>query len=143
VPQRVTAIVRRIRRSALPEILAVSLSTALAIIGATFLITPERYTSPTWRPLWAFASPAAWATVMILTGAITALVVLTRREWAPAPMIAQAGIWGTLGALTTWGAVGGGVPSAAVIYTLPAWLCLVLVLIYASEALEPADGPRR
>lgn len=136
MPLRVAVIVTRIRRSAFPEIVAVSLSAALVAIGLTFALAPDRFQTPTWQPMWAFASPLAWALAAIFVGALSALVVLRWRELAPAPLILQTGIWGTISALITWGTIGGGVPSAAVIYALPGWLCLLLVVLYISEARD-------
>lgn len=134
--RRVAQLVTRIRRSAFPEIVAVSLSAALVAIGLTFAIAPHRFNTPTWAPMWEFASPVAWALAAIFTGTLSALVVLRWRELAPAPLILQTGIWGTISALITWGTLGGGVPSAAVIYALPGWLCLLLVVLYISEARD-------
>lgn len=139
MPRRVAQFVVRIRRSAFPEIVAVSLSVALVAIGLTFVLAPDRFQTPTWAPMWAFASPLAWALASIFVGALSALVVLRWRELAPAPLILQTGIWGTISALITWGTIGGGVPSAAIIYALPGWLCLLLVVLYISEARHPDD----
>ena len=133
MPRRVAQLVVRIRRSAFPEIVAVSLSAALVAIGLTFVLAPHRLQTPTWAPMWAFASPLAWALASIFVGTLSALVVLRWRELAPAPLILQTGIWGTISALITWGAIGGGVPAASVIYTVPAWLSLLLVMLYISE----------
>ncbi|MCO0632840.1 hypothetical protein NGH33_02505 [Micrococcus yunnanensis] len=137
MPRRVAQLVVRIRRSAFPEIVAVSLSAALVAIGLTFVLAPDRFQTPTWAPMWAFASPVAWALAAVFAGTLSALVVLRWRELAPAPLILQTGIWGTISALITWGAAGGGVPAAAVIYTVPAWLSLLLVVLYISEARHP------
>lgn len=139
MPRRVAQLVTRIRRSAFPEIVAVSLSAALVAIGLTFALAPARFQTPTWQPMWAFASPLAWALASIFVGTLSALVVLRWRELAPAPLILQTGIWGTISALVTWGAIGGGVPAAAIIYSLPGWLSLLLVMLYISEARHP-DG---
>ena len=139
MPRRVAVIVTRIRRSAFPEIVAVSLSAALVAIGLTFALAPDRFQTPTWAPMWAFASPVAWALAAVFAGTLSALVVLRWRELAPAPLILQTGIWGTISALITWGTLGGGVPAAAVIYSLPGWLCLLLVTLYISEARHPDD----
>lgn len=136
MPRRVAQLVVRIRRSAFPEIVAVSLSAALVAIGLTFALAPDRFQTPTWAPMWAFASPLAWALASIFVGTLSALVVMRWRELAPAPLVLQTGIWGTISALITWGAAGGGVPSAAVIYALPSWLCLLLVVLYISEARD-------
>lgn len=137
MPRRVAQLVVRIRRSAFPEIVAVTLSAALVAIGLTFALAPDRFQTPTWAPMWAFASPLAWALASVFVGALSALVVLRWRELAPAPLILQTGVWGTISALVTWGAMGGGVPAAAVIYTVPAWLSLLLVMLYISEARHP------
>ena len=139
MPRRVAQLVVRIRRSAFPEIVAVSLSAALVAIGLTFALAPDRFQTPTWAPMWQFASPVAWALAAVFAGTLSALVVLRWRELAPAPLILQTGIWGTISALITWGAAGGGVPAAAVIYTVPAWLSLLLVVLYISEARHPDD----
>ena len=136
----VTTIVARIRRSAFPEVVAVSLSLALAAVGSTFALAPGRFNTPTWHPLWAFASPLAWALTCVFVGALSALVVYRWREFSPAPLIVQTTIWGTISALITWGTIDGGVPSAAIIYGLPGWLCLLLVVLYISEARCPT-GP--
>lgn len=143
MPRRVAQLVVRIRRSAFPEIVAVSLSAALVALGLTFALAPGRFNTPTWQPMWAFASPAAWALAAIFTGTLSALVVLSWLEFAPAPLILQTGIWGTIGALITWGTIGGGVPAAAIIYTLPGWLCLLLVILYISEARHPDTAAPR
>ena len=140
MPRRVAQLVVRIRRSAFPEIVAVSLSAALVAIGLTFVLAPDRFNTPTWAPMWQFASPLAWALASIFVGTLSALVVLRWRELAPAPLILQTGIWGTISALITWGAMGGGVPAASVIYTVPAWLCLLLVVLYVSEARYPGTA---
>lgn len=137
MPRRVAQLVVRIRRSAFPEIVAVSLSAALVAIGLTFVVAPDRFQTPTWAPMWQFASPLAWALASVFVGALSALVVLRWRELAPAPLILQTGIWGMISALITWGAIGGGVPAASVIYTVPAWLSLLLVMLYISEARHP------
>lgn len=139
MPRRVAQLVVRIRRSAFPEIVAVSLSAALVAIGLTFALAPDRFNTPTWQPMWAFASPLAWALAAVFAGTLSALVVLRWREFAPAPLILQTGIWGTISTLITWGAAGGGVPAAAVIYTVPAWLSLLLVVLYVSEARHPDE----
>lgn len=139
MPRRVAQLVTRIRRSAFPEIVAASLSAALVAIGLTFVLAPGRFQTPTWQPMWQFASPLAWALASIFVGALSALVVLRWRELAPAPLILQTGIWGTISALITWGTLGGGVHAAAVIYSLPGWLCLLLVVLYISEARDPDD----
>ena len=136
MPRRVAQLVVRIRRSAFPEIVAVSLSAALVAIGLTFALAPDRFQTPTWAPMWAFASPVAWALAAVFAGTLSALVVLRWRELAPAPLVLQTGIWGTISALVTWGAIGGGVPAASVIYTVPAWLSLLLVMLYISEARD-------
>ncbi|MCV7566332.1 hypothetical protein M3E78_012195, partial [Micrococcus luteus] len=115
------------------------LSAALVAIGLTFVLAPGRFQTPTWAPMWQFASPLAWALASIFVGVLSALVVLRWRELAPAPLVLQTGIWGTISALITWGAMGGGVPAAAVIYTVPAWLSLLLVVLYVSETRYP-DG---
>ena len=120
-----------------------SLSAALVAIGVTFALVPDRFQTPTWAPMWAFASPAAWSLAAIFAGTLSALVVLRWREFAPAPLILQTGIWGTIGALITWGTIGGGVPAAAIIYTLPGWLCLLLVILYISEARHPDTAAPR
>ncbi len=138
MPRRVAQLVVRIRRSAFPEIVAVSLSAALVAIGLTFVLAPDRFQTPTWAPMWEFASPIAWALAAVFAGTLSALVVLRWRELAPAPLILQTGIWGTISALITWGTMGGGVPAAAVIYTVPAWLSLLLVVLYVSESRYPA-----
>ena len=139
MPRRVAQLVVRIRRSAFPEIVAVSLSATLVAIGLTFALAPARFQTPTWAPMWEFASPLAWALAAVFAGTLSALVVLRWRELAPAPLILQTGIWGTISALITWGTIGGGVPSAAIIYALPSWLCLLLVVLYISEARHPDD----
>lgn len=139
MPRRVAQLVVRIRRSAFPEIVAVSLSAALIAIGLTFALAPDRFQTPTWTPMWAFASPLAWALAAVFAGTLSVLVVLRWRELAPGPLILQTGIWGTISALITWGTIGGGVPSAAIIYALPSWLCLLLVVLYISEARHPDD----
>lgn len=139
MPRRVAQLVVRIRRSAFPEIVAVSLSAALVAIGLTFALAPHRFQTPTWAPMWEFASPVAWALAAVFAGTLSALVVLRWRELAPAPLILQTGIWGTISALITWGTLGGGVPSAAIIYALPSWLCLLLVALYIAEARHPDD----
>jgi len=139
----VAQLVTRIRRSAFPEIVAVSLSAALVAIGLTFVLAPGRFQTPTWAPMWQFASPAAWALAAVFAGTLSTLVVLRWRELAPAPLILQTGIWGTISALVTWGAIGGGVPAAAIIYSLPGWLSLLLVMLYISEARHPDDTVAR
>ena len=139
MPRRVAQLVIRIRRSAFPEIVTVSLSAVLVAIGLTFALAPHRFQTPTWAPMWQFASPAAWALAAVFAGGLSALVVLRWRELAPGPLILQTGIWGTISALITWGTIGGGVPAAAIIYALPGWLCLLLVVLYISEARHP-DG---
>lgn len=138
MPRRMAQLVVRIRRSAFPEIVAVSLSVALVALGLTFALASDRFTTPTWAPMWEFASPLAWAIAAVFSGTLSALVVLRWRELAPAPLILQTGIWGTISALITWGTIGGGVPAAAVIYTVPAWLSLLLVVLYVSESRYPA-----
>lgn len=140
MPRRVAQLVTRIRRSAFPEIVAVSLSAALVAIGLTFALAPDRFQTPTWQPMWQFASPVAWALASVFAGTLSVLVVLRWRELAPAPLILQTGIWGTISALVTWGAIGGGVPAAAIIYSLPGWLSLLLVMLYISEARHPDDA---
>ena len=139
MPRRVAQLVTRIRRSAFPEIVAVSLSAALVAIGLTFALAPARFQTTTWQPMWQFASPLAWALAAVFAGGLSVLVVLRWRELAPAPLILQTGIWGTISALVTWGAIGGGVPAAAIIYSLPGWLSLLLVMLYISEARHPDD----
>ena len=143
MPRRVAQLVVRIRRSAFPEIVAVSLSAALVGIGLTFALASDRFQTPTWAPLWAFASPIAWALAAVFAGTLSVLVVLRWRELAPAPLIMQTGIWGVMAALIGWGAVGGGVPAAPVVYALPGWLCLLLVVLYISEARHPDDTAAR
>lgn len=143
MPRRVAQLVTRIRRSAFPEIVAASLSAALVAIGLTFVLAPDRFQTPTWQPMWAFASPLAWALASIFVGTLSALVVLRWRELAPAPLVLQTGIWGTISALITLGAIGGGVPAASVIYTVPAWLSLLLVMLYISEARETDEKADR
>ena len=44
-----------------------------------------------------------------------------------------------LGAGAVIDAIGSGVPAASVIYTVPAWLSLLLVMLYISEARHPDD----
>ena len=53
-----------------------------------------------------------------------------------APLGLAAGFDAHSAALIGWGAVGGGVPAAPVVYALPGWLCLLLVALYISEARE-------
>ncbi|KYK04826.1 hypothetical protein AUV08_01485 [Micrococcus sp. CH7] len=143
MPRSVAQLVVRIRRSAFPEIVAVSLSAALVAIGLTFVLAPDRFQTATWAPMWQFASPLAWALASIFVGTLSALVVLRWRELAPAPLVLQTGIWGTISALITWGAMGGGVPAASVIYTVPAWLSLLMVVLYVSEARHPDQMAHR
>lgn len=138
---RLHRLVRRIQRSALPEILACTLSAGMALIGLSFIALSHRYAAATWGPMWEFASHHAWGIVMIAVGLTSVFVVWAKREWAPAPLVLQTALWAIMATLIAAGFAQGGVPSAVVIYAIPAWLNLVLVLIYTDEARDDDDEP--
>lgn len=144
LPRRVHEAIRLISRSKFPEVVAVTLSVVMTGIGTSLVLVPERYRTPTFLPAWHFASPLAWAAAMILVGLTSILIVTARREWAPAPMIAQTCIWGIWSALTGISVASppGGVPSAPFVYTGCTWLALLLSTLYIIENTDAREGTR-
>lgn len=126
----------KIRRSTFPEVVSVTLGSALTVMGLTFIVFTEPYYIETFRPVWEYASPEAWAVLMVFAGVTSIIASLWSRRWAPVPLVLQTVVWGLLAVLTAIGSTGGGVPSAPIIYTAVTWICLMLVLIYSFEAIE-------
>lgn len=137
VPDWLRFVARLSRRRHYPEVVAVLLSTAAVIFGATLAFNPTAYTTrTTYASAMDFASPHAWAAVFIAAGALLAAAVVWARSVALWPAGGLSVLWGSFAAFMFDGAIDGGVPSPAVGYTLLSWVTLALAAVYWTDGEE-------
>lgn len=138
---RLEWLIRMSRRRHYPEIVTVLLSFTAISLGVILIVNPDQYTSrDTYLPAMNFASPLAWGITFVLGGLMMVGGVFWARSVAVWPVGGMAVLWGTWAFLLFAGAVDGGVPSAAVGYTVASWVCLALALVYWNDEVDRGEG---
>lgn len=124
----------RFRRNHGPEVTSGILIMGAIFVGITMVTSPDTYRVRSFRVALDWASPEAWGVAAVLTATAFAVTVVVARD------VAWIGALGLTLVVVAWGAATllavpkGGVPSAAVVYSLIAYTCGWLTWLYADES---------
>lgn len=122
-----------------PETITVVIAIVSIGLGATIGLSSEAFLkAPTFRAVFAFASPNAWSVTYCILGVACIVTLLADRRSTRWPALALCFTYVLFGVLTLFSVPQGGVPSAIWAYAGLGMVCAVIVMAYAYDEDEEA-----
>lgn len=124
------------QRNHIVDVFSVMLSLCIITIGISLLVMPDAYSTPTFHLVMQYISPGGWGVGMLTAGGLSLWSMLFDTRTAYMSMFLQAFTWSVWDLFLMFGAFGGGVPSAAVVYLTLCLMSTVLGVLYWKESTE-------
>lgn len=113
-----------------PQMLGCAISFVSIGLGISMLTNPRVFEDTySFKLVFEFASPFAWATVYIFTAILVLITVFTNQKSAQAPVFVMGATFAAQGLLTIPMIAVGGVPSSLFMYIGMGWICIITQVV--------------
>ena len=125
-----------------PQMLGIAISFVSVGLGISMLVNPQVFIDTyTFKLVFQFASPHAWATVHIFTSLLVLVTVFTNQKNAQAPVFVMGATFIATGLLTIPQIAVGGVPSSLFMYMGMGWICFITQLVCGARKVHYEKTP--